>query len=296
MGNIVSMKKTTVFAALAFIILVCCISTRAAEPLKITHGPILGRIGPDHIGIWARTSRPGRFRVRYGRQPGHLVRLSKAVTTRLEHDNTGWVLIDGLEPGTKYYYEVVIPERAGGQDAPGGSFRTLPDAKEVLNAEVNPRGLFNFSFEFACGNQQRKPRAGRSIQPVYDTMLRQIKDEVDFAILNGDWIYEEQRDYPVEDWLSSAAGDTGSKCDLVEIIPNIAGVWQNYKLYLDRGKSLAEWHRNVPSFFVFDDHEILDDIRGTSAFETIGPYSGTSANAHGTTIWDGAIRYSSSSR
>ena len=37
-----------------------------------------------------------------------------------------------------------------------------------------------------------------------------------------------------------------------------------HKLYLERGKALAAWHRNVPAFFTFDDHEILDNVDGTS--------------------------------
>ena len=45
-------------------------------------------------------------------------------------------------------------------------------------------------------------------------------------------------------------------------MPNIVGVWENYKLYLDRGEHLPDWHRVVPSFFTFDDHEIVNDVYG----------------------------------
>ena len=45
--------------------------------------------------------------------------------------------------------------------------------------------------------------------------------------------------------------------------PTIVGVWENYKLYLERGLNLADWHREVPSFFMFDDHEMLNDVNGT---------------------------------
>jgi hypothetical protein len=51
---------------------------------------------------------------------------------------------------------------------------------------------------------------------------------------------------------------------IVNLAPSIVGVWENYKLYLERGKALAAWHRHVPAFFTFDDHEILDNIDGTS--------------------------------
>ena len=50
---------------------------------------------------------------------------------------------------------------------------------------------------------------------------------------------------------------------LLQIAPTITGVWENYKLYLERGENLAKWHRDIPSFFTFDDHELLADLNGT---------------------------------
>lgn len=49
---------------------------------------------------------------------------------------------------------------------------------------------------------------------------------------------------------------------VVRIAPTIVGVWENYKTYLIRGENLARWHRHIPSFFTFDDHEILNDVYG----------------------------------
>ena len=50
---------------------------RADEPpARITHGPILGRLGAHEIGVWARTSRAAPFRVKYGTAPDKLDRLS----------------------------------------------------------------------------------------------------------------------------------------------------------------------------------------------------------------------------
>jgi len=51
---------------------------------------------------------------------------------------------------------------------------------------------------------------------------------------------------------------------LVQLAPAIVGVWENYKVYMARGDALMAWHRNVPTFFTFDDHEIIDNIDGTS--------------------------------
>ena len=71
---------------------VCLLSPPVAEaqdrPNRITHGPILGRLGAHEIGIWARTERSGVFRVRYGLRQGHLDMMSGPVTTLVEHDNS----------------------------------------------------------------------------------------------------------------------------------------------------------------------------------------------------------------
>ncbi|MFP6673081.1 MAG: hypothetical protein VB857_16845, partial [Pirellulaceae bacterium] len=63
----------------------------------VTHGPILGRLGSHHIGVWARTRRSGQFVVRYGVTAASLDQESKPVSTSLSHDNTGWALIEGLK-------------------------------------------------------------------------------------------------------------------------------------------------------------------------------------------------------
>ena len=53
--------------------------------------------------------------------------------------------------------------------------------------------------------------------------------------------------------------------EILRIAPTLAGVWENYKVYLDRGRNLAHYHRNVPTFFTFDDHEVLNDVWGAGS-------------------------------
>ncbi len=230
----------------------------AAAQEGITHGPILGRPGAHEIGVWARTVQPGSFRVRYGLQADKLDQLSDPATTQLEHDNTGWVLIKGLKANTKYHYQVVP---AAGNAGPGGSFRTLPDAADFRDPKLNPQGLFNFRFEFACGNNQNLKHGAGPANLAFQTMLDKLHDKVHFAILNGDWLYEEQRDHPPAAWQKEVGLDRPLP-HVVNVAPTIVGVWENYKLYLHRSKNLSAWHRNMPSLFTFDDHEILNDVWG----------------------------------
>ena len=231
--------------------------------VTITHGPILGRLGSTEVGVWVRTSRPGAFHVKYGLDPERLDGVSSPGTTAIEHDNTGWVLVQGLKPATKYHYQVVAGNAAA-PARPDGSFLTLPSPEAYRNAEHNPKGLFNFRFEFGTGNNQR-PAGEGPWPPAFRTMLEELKDKIFFSIQNGDFIYEEKRDYRVEEWLGQVGLTAAQAPRITSLAPGIVGVWENYKLYLERGKALAAYHRNMPAFFTFDDHEILDNVDGTSA-------------------------------
>ena len=237
-------------------------SSAGAQPAaSISHGPMLGRLGAHEIGIWARTFRPGTFWVRYGLQPDSMNNLSKAVTTRIEHDNTGWVHIENLKADTKYFYALTVKGGNAAMYNRSGSFRTLPDPEEMRDEQQNPKGLFNFSFEYACGNSQSSSGLG-PVLPTFRTMLDKIKDKINFAILNGDWLYEAKRDYQPESWLRQVGLTKEQTPDIVKHAPTIVGLWENYKTYLDKGQNLALWHRLVPSFYTIDDHEILDNTYG----------------------------------
>ena len=224
---------------------------------EITHGPILGRLSSTEIGVWARTARPSEFHVEYGQLPTELDQTSAAVRTTLDHDNAGFVHITGLEPNTKYFYKVIGESGPRDPDKLYGDFKTLPDRDTYRHPKHNPDGLFNFSFEYACGNNQ----TANVTLPTFTTMLREIEDKVDFAILDGDWLYEEQREYTPAEWRAQTGASSAPR--IVDLAPTIVGVWENYKLYLSRGKPLADWHREMPSFFMFDDHEMLNDVNGT---------------------------------
>ena len=207
--------------------------------------------------VWARTASPAKFDVVYGTAPSALDRESASVQTLLEDDNTGVVQLSDLEPHTRYYYKV-RPD--GGEPGLGGSFRTLRESGTLVDPEMNPKGLFNFKFEFGCGNNQREIFGD---QPLFKTMVNQVADDVSFAILNGDFIYEVERDYSPESWRQQVGISPDQTPGVVNLAPTITGVWENYKTYLGRAPHLSEWHRNVPSYFTIDDHETLNDAYGS---------------------------------
>ncbi|MEE2737742.1 MAG: metallophosphoesterase family protein [Planctomycetota bacterium] len=236
-------------------------SAHAKSDNYITHGPTLGGLGSDRIRVWARTAQSGRFAVRYGLAPTALDKISKTVNTHLSHDNTGWVEITELKPETRYYYRVVLPGITD-QTARNGSFRTLPDSHQYRDQQLNPKGLFNFQFEYACGNNQNPGQSAGPALPAFQTMNRDLKDRIFFSILNGDWLYESQRMYQPTEWLSQVKESQESLPGILKIAPTLVGVWQNYKHFLDQGEPLRLWHRDMPTFFTYDDHEMLNDIWG----------------------------------
>ena len=236
------------------------IDINSSFDVVITHGPILGRLSHDGVGVWVRTSRPARFIVTC--RIGHVCMARSPIgETRLENDNTGWVRVTGLEPNTTYDYEVELDSIYWMK---GGSFTTLPHEGRVRNPH-NPKGLFNFSFEFGCGNQQNSLEDPGPDLPAYKTMYDNFKGKIHFQIMNGDWLYEEQRDFPVERWQKMNEVPDENMPKVVQIAPTIVGVWQNYKTYLSRAENLARWHRNIPTFFIYDDHEMINDINGTNS-------------------------------
>ncbi|HEX5102558.1 MAG TPA: metallophosphoesterase family protein [Pirellulaceae bacterium] len=225
------------------------------DPIRLTHGPMLGKPTAHSVAVWGRTSEAGQFVVHYGTDALRLDQVSQPAITALDRDDTGVAQLRDLRPDTRYFYEIWVNGRPHGLP---GSFRTLPSATEVRNEKYNPQGLFNFRFEIgSCANQNPLSGLGPRL-PTYENLNRDWADKVHFHIMNGDWLYEELRNYPVEAWRLEQGLDALPR--KVEVMPTVVGVWENYKLYLSRGVELAKWHRNVPSYFTFDDHELVNDI------------------------------------
>lgn len=233
-----------------------------SDPVTMTHGPMLGGQTAHSMRVWARTSRPSRFEVRYGFDRLHLNQSAEVESTQYSSDCTGVIELNGLESGRQYFYQVFIDGLPQGDV---NRFRTLPDASERIDEKYNPRGLFNFKFEIgSCANQNPQHGIGHAL-PTYKTMNREIAHDIDFAIMNGDWLYEELRETSPEAWLANNNLTSDQSPAVVSTMPTIVGVWENYKLYMSRGLPLMEWHRNVPSYFTFDDHELVNDIWGAGS-------------------------------
>ncbi|MEQ1827350.1 MAG: metallophosphoesterase family protein [Pirellula sp.] len=266
------MKPSIAIRILALCVMCWPISLHAGDPITMTHGPMIGQLTADSIAVWARTSHPTAFEVRYGTIPGKYEHSVTSAATKWDRDCTGIAQLRALESDTRYYYEVYV---GGLRQGNAGTFKTFPDPIRLRNPQYNPKGLFNIRFEIgSCANQNPEHGIGHSL-PLYRTMNERIANDVDFAIMNGDWLYEEMRETSPQAWCTANSLTLEQAPRVLKTMPTIAGVWENYRLYLSRGIPLSQWHRNVPNYFTFDDHELVNDIWGT----------GTAGHRHRRTVF-----------
>ncbi|MFK8015844.1 MAG: alkaline phosphatase D family protein [Gammaproteobacteria bacterium] len=99
----------------------------------LTHGPMIGHTTTDSARIWMRSSYRLPLQVRFGTQASLAnAQNSDAVTPRRSDDYATVVDLTGLQPGTRYFYEVLasgIPV-----STPGLSFVTAPEGPSAFRA------------------------------------------------------------------------------------------------------------------------------------------------------------------
>lgn len=90
----------------------------------VTHGPFLGDLAPSGVRVWARCADPGPHRLVVRRREGgeEIFAVAEATT---DGDRTVVWRVSGLEPSTRYDYEVRSGERSL-FSSPDASFVTPP--------------------------------------------------------------------------------------------------------------------------------------------------------------------------
>jgi len=216
------------------------------QSTAVTHGPVLGNVSANSVRVWIRANREIAFEVLvHAERPPFDDAAATTSTTVEANDFTGFAEVKRLKPNTRYAYAVrvdgeIIDARTSLRD-PWPTFRTLPDATSYAH-EFNPQGRFNFSFSLGACQRQRSPGETYGIYPnppAFDTIWEKHRHRIAFHIVNGDYTYEETID--------------GS----------VAGIQNNYKLYLNRGRSLNRLLQHVPLITMYNDHELTDNIDGS---------------------------------
>lgn len=216
------------------------------QSTSITHGPILGNVTANSVRVWLRADKEVDFEVLYcpGRPPFDTAQ-SVSGKTNPKEDYTSFLELQNLKPNTVYAYAIringeILDSRESYRD-PWPTFRTLPDETSYPH-EFNPDGKFNLSFTIGACQRQRSPGETYGIYPnppAFDTIWEKHRNRIAFHIVNGDYTYEETID------------------------GTVAGIENNYKLYLQRGRSLNRLLKHVPMMTMYNDHEVTDNIDGS---------------------------------
>lgn len=216
------------------------------QSTAMTHGPVLGDLRSDAVRVWIRASEEIDFDLLVRPSPGPFdTAMVTTARTSTEEDFTGYAQVTGLKANTTYAYAIRIDgeivDLRGDYDDPWPTFRTLPDQTSYAH-RFNPEGRFNFSFSIGACQRQRSPGETYGIYPnppAFDTIWKNHRQRVAFHIVNGDYTYEETID------------------------GTISGIENNYKLYLQRGRSLNRLLKHVPLLTMYNDHEVTDNIDGS---------------------------------
>ncbi len=128
---------------------------------RLLQGPMVGDTGPNHLTIWGRASGPYPLSVEYSRdREFSRPQRSAAVPTSTASDFAAAVRIDGLEPGTRYWYRVLV-------DGSVDRYRSVP-----LATRTAPAGAADFRVAFgSCARIARD-----TVQRIFDVVVRESPD------------------------------------------------------------------------------------------------------------------------
>jgi len=76
---------------------------------RLMQGPMVGALGPTEVRIWVRTTGPYAVTVQYDTDPEFTApRETEPIEITKADDYTGVVVVSGLEPGTEYFYRIIV--------------------------------------------------------------------------------------------------------------------------------------------------------------------------------------------
>ncbi len=94
----------------------------------LVHGPMLGDMTHRSVKIWVRTVSEQPVRIAVSRNSDMTdAEITDAVKTRASWDYTAEITVNGLEPGTRYYYSVLLGPAQQEIRTAHQTFRTYPE-------------------------------------------------------------------------------------------------------------------------------------------------------------------------
>ena len=224
------------------------------EGLQITHGVASGDVTDHSAVIWSRADGPAELMVEVDTDPAYPSPRRLRSGNSAESDFTAHVLLEGLQPVTRYFYRVRFQD-ASGASSPGleGTFRTAPARQDhvdavslIVGGDVGGQGY--------CRERDGGYR-------VFETMGDLAPD---FFIANGDMIYADY-DCPLEgpEGRENVPGGF-PRIDAPEVDwtdrAKVQELYWEYWRY-DRGDHhFQEFLGRTPVYVQWDDHEVINDF------------------------------------
>ncbi|WP_437670983.1 alkaline phosphatase D family protein [Sorangium sp. So ce131] len=178
------------------------------------------------------------------------------VTARAEYDHCVKVKVSGLSPGTTYYYQFYYTTRERCYGSRVGRTRTAP----APDADVPVRFAF-----VSCQDY-----IGRH----YNAYAALAKQELDFVVHLGDYVYETTGDPGFQETagerkiafsdVDGALALTAGGNETYYAAKSLSNYRDLYKTYRT-DRALQRVHELFPMIVVWDDHEFSDDSHGATA-------------------------------
>lgn len=210
------------------------------------HGVASGDPMSDSVVIWTRVtpkSGEGAIPVVYRVKQGSNLVATGTVQTSAARDFTVKVVPEGLQPGTRYSYDFIVPTTGGDVTSPSGATKTTASAESeapvrfaVVSCSNWPFGFFN-----AYGEIARTP-------------------DLDAVLHLGDYIYE----YGVDGYGGAVGEEIGRRHDPVTEIVTLDDYRARHRQY-KTDPDLQAAHAAVPWLCTWDDHESANDSYRTGA-------------------------------
>lgn len=211
-----------------FVFLVASVAVSAlafSQGSLLQSGPMTGYAEMTEVLLWVQTTRPAEVQFRYWRleSPG-LSWLSRTAHTTEERANVAHILLTGLEPGTRYAYElringeaVLLRHELRFQTPPLWQWRTDPPAFTVAFGSC------------VYVNETEVDRPGSPYGSDYEIFPRITAMRPDLMLWLGDNTYYREIDWNTVGGLRHRQTHTRS---LPELQP-LLGITQNYAIWDD---------------------------------------------------------------
>ncbi|WP_068310645.1 alkaline phosphatase D family protein [Polycladidibacter hongkongensis] len=226
--------------------------SRAGTRPVVTHGVQSGDVSVDRGMIWSRADRAAKMHVELDTSDGFADPLRLAPTDALpQSDFAAKRLLENLPSDQEVFYRITFEDLhdVNALSEPVvGHFRTAPASRRSIR----------FAWSGDTAGQGWGIDVSRGGMKTYATMQ---KHQPDFFIHSGDTVYS---DGPMKPEVELPDGSlwknliTPEKSKVAETLQEFRGQWK-YNL-LD--ENLRNFNAQVPTFFQWDDHEVVNNWSG----------------------------------